>query len=71
MYFRSNGEFNLIFDKSVIKLPEGDSSAARFHKEKACEINNNEEESVIDILRQILIYKPEKRPSTQELLVNP
>lgn len=71
MYFRSNGEFNLIFDKSVIKLPEGDSSATRFHKEKACEINNNEEESVIDILRQILIYEPEKRPSGQELLVNP
>lgn len=69
MYYRSNGEqFNSMVDGPLIELFKCDSVATRFHKEKACEIDDNEEESVIDMLRQILRYEPEKRPCAEELL---
>ena len=72
MYYRSNGEqFNSMVDGPLIELFKGDPFATRFHKAKACEIDDNEEESVIDMLRQILRYEPEKRPCAEELLSHP
>lgn len=72
MYYRSNGEqFNSMVDGPLIQWFKGDSFATRFHKAKACEKDDNEEESVIDMLRQILRYEPEKRPCAEELLSHP
>ena len=72
MYFRSNGEqFNSMVDEPHMRLLKDDSLATRFLKEKSFEIDNNEEESVIDMLRQIIRYVPEKRPSAKELLSHP
>ena len=71
-YFRSNGEqFNSIVDGPNIELLQADSLETCFHDEKRCEIDANEEESVIDMLKQILRYEPEKRPSAEELLSHP
>lgn len=71
-YFRSNGEhFNSIVDGPDIELFHYDSYAARFHAEKLREFDDNEEETVIDTLGQILGYEPEKRPSAEVLLSHP
>lgn len=71
IYFLSNSTQNSIVDESDMELLKDISFATRFHEEKGCEIDDNEEESVIDILRQILRYEPEKRPSAKELLCHP
>lgn len=39
-----------------------------FHTEKLRQLDDNEEGSVIDMLRQILRYELEERPSAEELL---
>ena len=71
-YFRSNGEqFNSMVDGPDIELLPPDSLETLFHREKRCEFDAGEEESVIDILKQILRYEPEKRPSAEKLLSHP
>ena len=72
LYFRSNGErFNSMVDQSFIGMFKGCPYATRFHKEKAYGIDDKEEGSVIEMLRQILRYETEKRPSAEELLSHP
>ena len=72
MYFWSNGkQFNLVVDEPRIGLFKYDSFTTLFHEEKPREIDDKKEESVIDMLRQILKYEPEKRPSAEELLSHP
>lgn len=71
-YFRSNGQhFNAIVDGSDIESLHIYTLETLFRHEKRCEIDANEEESVIDMLKQILRYDPEKRPSAEELLSHP
>lgn len=71
-YYRPNGEhFNSAVDGPLTELFNNDSFATSFHKAKACEMDDNEEESVVDMLRQILRYEQEKRPSAKELLSHP
>ena len=50
-------------DEPHMRLLKDDSLATRFH--------NNEGESVIYMLRQIIRYVPEKRPSAKELHSHP
>lgn len=70
-FFRSNGEqFNSMM-KGPNKLLPADSLETVFHSEKCCEFDAGEEESVIDMLKQILSYEPEKRPSAEKLLSHP
>lgn len=72
MYYRSNGEhFNSVVDRPCIELEKVDPFETRFHQEKACDIDDNVEDSVMDLLRQILRYEPEKRPSAKEPLSHP
>lgn len=72
LYYRSNGEqFNSVVDQPFIELEKDEPFETRFHREKACDIDDNEEDSVMDLLRQILRYEPEKRPSAEELLSHP
>lgn len=71
-YFRSNGEqFNSMVDGPDIELLPPDPLETVFHREKRCEFDAGEEESVINMLKQILRYEPEKRPSAEELLSHP
>ena len=72
LYYRSNGEqFNSVVDQPFTVLDKDEPFETRFHREKACDIDDNEEDSVMDLLRQILRYEPEKRPSAEELLSHP
>lgn len=71
-YYRPNGEhFNSNIEAPPIELSKYDSFATTFHETKAPEIDDNEEESVIDMLTRILKYEQEKRPSAKELLSHP
>lgn len=70
-YFRSNGEqFNSMVEGPE-KLLSAVSFATHFHELKPCEMDANEAESVVDMLKQILRYDTEKRPSAEELLSHP
>lgn len=71
-YFRSNGEqFNSMVDGPDIELLPHVSFETLFRSENRCKLDANEEESVIDMLKQTLRCEPEKRPSAEELLSHP
>lgn len=71
-YFRSNGEqFGSMVNEPDLELSPPDPLEILFHREKCCEFDAGEEESVIDILKQILRYEPKKRPSAEKLLSHP
>lgn len=55
-------------DRPDIKLLSLDSLETVFHREKRYEFDAGKEEFVINMLKQILRYKPEKWPSAEELL---
>lgn len=74
LYFRPNGEqFNSMVDQPANPelLEKDDSFETVFHHGKEAIIDDEEEELVIDLLRQILRYEPEERPSAEELLSHP
>ena len=71
-YFGSNGEqSSLMANGPDLKLFPPDPLETLFPREKCCEFDAGKDESVIDILKQILRYEPEKRPSAEELLSHP
>lgn len=72
MYYRSNGEqFNSVVDEPYVELEKDVPFETRFHREKACDIDDKEEASVINLLRQILRYETEERPCAEDLLSHP
>lgn len=71
-YFDSNGEKSSpMANEPDLELFPPDPLETLFHREKCYEFNAGEEESVIDILKQILRYEHEKRPSAEKLLSHP
>ena len=74
LYFRPNGEqFNSMVDQpgNIELLEKDESFETIFHYGKEATIDDKEEELVIDLLRWILRYEPEERPSAEELLSHP
>lgn len=72
MYYRSNGEqFNSVVDEPRVELEKDVPFETCFHREKACDIDDKEEASVMDLLRQILRYEPQEWPRAEELLSHP
>lgn len=67
----ANSSIPLLTNQPFIELEKDVPFETRFHREKACDIDDNEEDSVMDLLRQILTYEPEKWPSAEELLSHP
>ena len=70
LYFRSNGEqFNSMVDEPRIELFKGVSFATRFRGEKACEIDDKEEELLAYGLESNSIQASSGRVSIQPLCI--
>lgn len=68
-YFQSNGEQSSpMANGPDLKLFSPDLLETLFHRKKCYEFDAGKEESAIDILKQILRYKPEKKSSVEKLL---
>lgn len=58
-------------DGSETKLICYNSLETRFQEEKSLEINEQEEEIIIDLLRSLWRYEFDKRPSAEQLPRHP